>query len=186
MSKTVRAYVRASAAILLGLGAVGYASTAYACGDDALTHAADWQDGEANGLFHLAQVDAGNIHSIVGMWSFKMVAGGQTVDFGYQQWHSDGTELLTSASRAPATGDFCMGAWRQVAPSRFHLNHYPLVVDNNGVLQARVVLKEDVTVDPSGMNFSGTFTQDVYDASGTNKIAPTVTGEVTAQRVLGN
>jgi hypothetical protein len=79
-----------------------------------------------------------------------------------------------------------MGVWRQVAPSRYHLNHYPLVVDNNGVLQARVIIKMDVTVDPSGMSFSGTFTQDVYDASGTNKVAPTVTGPVTGQRVRAN
>ncbi len=181
-----KASIRASALALLGFGAITYASSAYACGDDALEHAASWQDGHASGLFHEAQVDAVNIHSIVGMWSFKLLSGGQTVDYGYQQWHSGGTELLTSASRAPATRDFCMGAWRQVGPSRFHLNHYPLVVDNNGVLQARVVLKEDVTVDPSGMNFSGSFTQDVYDPTGTNKIAPTVTGTVTGQRVLGN
>jgi hypothetical protein len=187
MSKTFRAYVRASAAVLFGVGAVSFASSAYACGDEALAHAAALQVGQGNGLFHLAQVDeANNIHSIVGLWSFKLTSNGQTVDFGYQQWHSDGTELLTSATRAPATGDFCMGVWKQTGPSRFHLNHYPLVVDNNGVLQARVVLKEDVTVDPSGMSFSGMFTQDVYDPTGTTKIAPTVTGPVTAQRVLGN
>ena len=182
----IRASIRASALAILGFGAITYASSAYACGDEALAHAASWQNNESNGLFHRAQVDAVNIHSIVGLWSFKMVSGGQTVDFGYQEWHSDGTELLNSGSRAPASGDFCMGAWKQVAPSRFHLNHYPLVVDNNGVLQARVVLKMDVAVDPSGMNFSGTFTQDVYDPTGTNKIAPTMTGQVTAQRVLGN
>jgi hypothetical protein len=186
MSKRARTYVRASAAILLGLGCAGYASSAYACGNDAVARAADWQGGQANALFHQAQIDAGNIHSIVGLWSFKMTSGGQTVDFGYQEWHSDGTEILNSGSRAPASGDFCMGAWTQTAPSRYHLNHYPLVVDNNGVLQARVVLKMDVTVDPSGRTFSGTFTQDVFDATGTRKIAPTLTGPVTATRVSGS
>lgn len=186
MSNAFKTSIRASAAVLFGLGALSFASGAYACGDDALNHAASWQGGQSNSLFHQAQIDAGNIHSIVGLWSFKLTSGGQIVDFGYQQWHSDGTELLTSATRAPATGDFCMGVWRQTAPSRYHLNHYPLVVDNNGVLQARVVLKEDVTVDPSGMSFTGTFTQDVYDATGTHKIAPTLTGPVTATRVLGN
>jgi len=187
MSKTFRAYARASAVVLFGLGAVSFASSAYACGNEALAHAAALQDGQSNGLFHQAQLDQVNsLHSIVGLWSFKMVSGGQTIDFGYQEWHSDGTEILNSGSRAPATGDFCLGAWKQTAPSRFHLNHYPLVVDNNGVLQARVVLKEDVTVDPSGMTFSGMFTQDVYDPTGTTKIAPTMTGQVTAQRVSGN
>jgi hypothetical protein len=186
MSKAIKAYVRASAAVFFGLGAVTYASSAYACGEDAMAHSAALQDGQGNNLLHLAQVDAVNIHSIVGLWSFRMTSGGQSIDFGYQEWHSDGTELINSGGRAPATGNFCMGAWKQVAPSRFHLNHYPLVVDNNGVLQARVILKEDITVDPSGMSFTGTFTQDVYDPSGTTKIAPTVSGQVTAQRVLGN
>jgi hypothetical protein len=185
MSKMFKAYAKASAVVLFGLGAVTFATSASACGDEALQHAASWQGGQANGLFHQAQIDAGNIHSIVGLWSFKMTSGGQIVDFGYQEWHSDGTEILNSGSRAPASGDFCMGAWTQTAPSRFHLNHYPLVVDNNGVLQARVVLKMDVTVDPSGMTFSGTFTQDVYNAAGTAKIAPTLTGPVTATRVSG-
>lgn len=185
MSKRIRLYVRASAAMLFGLGAVTFGSSAYACGDEALIHAASWH-GQSNQLFRQAQIDAGNIHSIVGLWSFKMTSGGQTVDFGYQEWHSDGTEILNSGTRAPATGNFCMGAWKQTAPSRFHLNHYPLVVDNNGVLQARVVLKMDVTVAPNGMSFSGMFTQDVYDPSGTTKIAPTMSGPVTAQRVLGN
>jgi hypothetical protein len=185
MHSTSRVSIRASALALLGFGAISYASSAYACGDEALNHAASWQAGQSS-LFHQAQIDAGNIHSIVGLWSFKMTSGGQVVDFGYQEWHSDGTEILNSGTRAPATGDFCMGAWTQTAPSRFHLNHYPLVVDNNGTLQARVVLKMDVTVDPSGKMFSGTFTQDVYDATGTRKIAPTMTGPVTATRVSGS
>src|SRR5690349_15288093 len=92
----IRASIRASALAILGFGAITYASSAYACGDEALAHAASWQNNESNGLFHRAQVDAVNIHSIVGLWSFKMVSGGQTVDFGYQEWHSDGTELLNS------------------------------------------------------------------------------------------
>jgi len=186
MSNAFKASVRASAAVLFGLGALTFASSAYACGDEAINHAAAWHGGQSSSLFHQAQIDAGNKHSIVGLWAFKMTAGGQLVDFGYQEWHSDGTEILNSGSRAPASGDFCMGAWSQTAPSRFHLNHYPLVVDNNGVLQARVVLKMDVTVDPSGMSFSGTFTQDVYNAAGTAKIAPTLSGPVTATRVSGN
>ena len=186
MSNTVRAYVRASAAIILGLGGIGYASTAYACGDEAVAQAAEWQDGQANGLFHQAQLDPGNLHSIVGMWSFKMTSGGQTADFGYQQWHSDGTELMNSGGRSPASQNFCMGVWRQMAPSKYHLNHLALSYDpSTGTLNARVNIKEDVTLDPTGMTYSGSFTIDVYDPSGTTAVAHQ-SGQVTAQRVRAN
>src|SRR5437762_7266308 len=169
MGKVFRDSIKASAAVLLGLGAITYATSASACESDSLMHSTSWQDHQSVGLLHQASLDNPGNHSIVGMWSFKMTSGGQTVDWGFQQWHSDGTELLTSGSRVPATGNFCMGVWRQVAPSRFHLNHYPLVVDNSGVLQARIIIKEDVTVDPSATSYAGTFTLDVYDPSGTTK-----------------
>jgi hypothetical protein len=62
--------------------------------------------------------------SIVGLWSFQFISKGNAagtpsipdgaqVDFGYSQWHSDGTELLNSGSRAPATENFCMGVWQK-------------------------------------------------------------------------
>jgi|SRR5579884_1570951 len=188
MSKGYRAYVSASAAVLLGLGAVSYASSASAaCGDDSLNHNAAWVDQQSAKLFHQASDDYDGNHSIVGMWSFKMTVGSQTADFGYQQWHSDGTELMNSGGRAPATENFCMGVWRQSGPARYHLNHLALSYDpNTGQINARVNIKEDVTLDPSGMNYSGTFSIDVYDPSGTTKVAPTTSGQVTAQRVRPN
>ena len=177
---------RVSALALLGFGAISYASSAYACGDDALMHAAAWQDGQGKGLFHQAQFVPGDIHSIVGMWSFKMTPTAGPGDFGYQQWHSDGTEIMNSGGRAPASENFCMGVWRQVAPSRYHLNHYALSYDpTSGSINARVIIKEDVTVDPSGTSYSGTFSLDVYDPSGTTAVAHQ-NGQVTAQRVSAN
>jgi hypothetical protein len=190
MSKAIRAYVRASAAILLGLGAATYATSASAaCGDDARKFQAAWDEpgaGGPGGLLHLASMDSPGNHSIVGMWQFRMTSGGQTADFGYQQWHSDGTELMNSGGRAPASQNFCMGVWRQVAPSRYHLNHLALSYDpSSGTLNARVNIKEDVTVDPSGNDYSGSFTIDVYDPSGTTAVAHQ-SGQVTAQRIPAN
>lgn len=189
MNKAFRTSIRGSAAIFLGLGAITYASAAAACGDSALAHSAAWQGDQSNGglsaLLHQASVGSPGNHSIVGMWSFKMTAGSATVDFGYTQWHSDGTELMNSGGRPPATENFCMGVWRQVAPSRFHLNHFALSYDSSGVLNAKVNIKEDVTIDQSGANYSGPFTLDVYDPN-TNALLQHVAGQVTAQRVPAN
>jgi len=53
--------------------------------------------------------------AIVGFWKVTFVAQGNpgipdgaVIDFGYAQWHGDGTEILNS-SRPPATGNFCLG-----------------------------------------------------------------------------
>ena len=186
MSNALRTYIRASAAVFLGLGAITYASSASACGDNALQQAASWQGGPGAGLVHQAQADSPGNHSIVGMWSFKMTPTAGPGDFGYQQWHSDGTELMNSGGRSPASENFCMGVWRQVAPSRYHLNHYALSYDpSSGTINARVIIKEDVTVDPAGTSYTGSFTLDVYDPSGTTAVAHQ-NGQVPATRVRAN
>ena len=118
------------------------------------------------------------------MWSFKMAAQGGFTDFGYQQWHSDGTEFMNSGGRAPSTQNYCLGVWRQVAPSRYHLNHFALSYDTSGVLNARVNIKEDVTLDASGTMYSGPFTIDIYDPNG--GLLQHIGGQVTAQRVPAN
>ena len=184
MSNALRTSLRASAALALGFGALTFASSASACGQDSLRQPASW-DGQGNG--YLQRVSDGNPgnHDIVGMWSFKFTAGGQTADFGYVQWHSDGTELMNSGGRAPVTENFCMGVWKQTGPSRYHLNHFALSYDNSGNLNARVNIKEDVTLDRSGTSYSGQFTLDVYDPN-SNALLQHVAGQVTAQRVPAN
>jgi len=181
MSKKLRASIRATV-VLFGLGAVTYASSAMACGDDVKVQPASWQGEQGSELFHLAQAGPGN-HSIVGMWSFTMTPTAGPGDSGYQQWHSDGTELMNSAGRSPASENFCMGVWRQTAPSRYHLNHYALSYDPTlGTINARVIIKEDVTLNPTGTSYSGSFTLDVYDPN-TNQLLQHVAGQITAQRV---
>jgi hypothetical protein len=186
MSKSFRATVRASGIALAGLGALSFASGAMACGESVMPRPASFQGGQgAASLFHRADLPATGIHSIVGMWSFRQTAGGNLVDFGFQQWHSDGTELMNSGGRAPATENFCMGAWRQVAPGRYHLNHLALSYDSSGVLNARVTIKEDVTLNATGTSYSGPFTIDVFDPN-SNALLQHVAGQVTAQRVPAN
>jgi hypothetical protein len=76
--------------------------------------------------------------SIVGMWDTQFISEGNTtltppipdgavIDFGYVQWHGEGTELFNSGSRAPATQNFCMGAhgtlYVRFEPLRVHLRY---------------------------------------------------------------
>ena len=143
--------------------------------------------GHSDDLFQKSAWAGANSHAIVGMWAFKFQAGGQLIDFGYAQWHDDGTEIMNSGGRAPATENFCLGVWEQTGPSRFHLNHFALSYNaSTGQIDARVNIKEDVTVDPSGATYSGTFTIDVYDPTGTTLLAHAASGQVTGQRVAAN
>jgi hypothetical protein len=125
---------------------------------------------------------------IVGMWAFKFTAqnspgipDGAPIDFGFAQWHSDGTEITNSGSRDPRTGNFCLGVWKKTGPSTYKLNHKGLSWDTVGNFIGPATISEDVTVDSSGETFSGHFTIVQYDTHG-NVIAK-VAGVVTAERV---
>jgi hypothetical protein len=113
--------------------------------------------------------------SIVGMWKFEQVSMGNgahnppipdevLLDFGYQQWHSDGTEITNSAGRAPATENFCLGVWTKIAPRTFRLNHFALSYDAlTGVLNGKVRIQEQVILSKDGNQFTGTFSIDVFE-----------------------
>ncbi|HZZ89665.1 MAG TPA: hypothetical protein VFE13_15165 [Caulobacteraceae bacterium] len=121
--------------------------------------------------------------SIVGMWSINFRAGGATIDFGYAQWHSDGTEIMNSGGRAPSTQNFCLGVWQQTGPLTYQLNHLALSYDaTTGKLNAKVNIRETVTL--SNANFySGPFTIDVRDPK-TGAVLQHVAGNVFGRRVL--
>jgi hypothetical protein len=135
-----------------------------------------------------------NTATIVGMWSFKFISEGNTthnpsipdgalIDFGYTQWHSDGTELLNSGGRAPATENFCMGTWVRSGYFTYQLNHFALGYDpTTGILTTKSDIREQVILDPSGNEFAGTFSIDVYDATSGVK-TDHLAGAVSAVRV---
>lgn len=140
--------------------------------------------------------DQGGRPSVVGLWSIQLTAGGSTVDFGYSAWHSDGTEIMNSGGHPASTGNFCLGAWSQTGPNRYHLNHFALAYDPTkwnspgdathapGGLIARINLIEDVVLAPNGKSFTGTFTQVGYDPISNAVIPPFgATGQITGQRV---
>lgn len=130
-------------------------------------------------------------NGIVGMWRFQLVApNGAVVDFGYAQWHSDGTEIQNSGLHAPITSNFCLGVWKQVGPGTYQLNHFPLAWDVTGQSPANAIqLTEKVKLTDED-HLTGTFTLKVYVWTSTDSldVAPstpvaTVTGTITATRV---
>jgi hypothetical protein len=113
---------------------------------------------------------------IVGLWHIKFVSEGTVgvpdgteIDAGYAQWHSDGTEFMNSGARSPITSSFCMGVWKSLGGSKYKLNHFAIAWDSTGSnLVGPANIKEEVTLDPTGDKFAGTFTIDQYDESGNN------------------
>ena len=146
-----------------------------------------------------------NNPSIVGMWHFTfasignnvppfLIPDGATLDDGYAQWHSDGTEIMNS-SRDPATSSFCLGVWESAGGRTYKLNHLALSWDNTGAfcqpqpgatscMVGRANIRETITVDPHGDTYAGTVTIDQYDIAG--KLMFRLRGHVTAQRVTAD
>jgi hypothetical protein len=114
--------------------------------------------------------------SIVGMWGLQFVSEGNTghnpsipdgalIDYGYTQWHSDGTEIQNSAG-VPG-GGFCLGVWGQTGYLTFELNHFPIAFNpTTGAVANYINIREQVTLSPSGDSFTGPFTENVYDPKG--------------------
>jgi len=127
------------------------------------------------------------------MWKIQFISQGNSahnpaipdgalLDFGYNQIHSDGTELLNSGAHSPNTQNFCMGVWGQTGFLGYEVNHFAL--GYNAITEALVNyinIREQITLSPSGDSFTGTFTIDVYDTSENH--VDHIAGDITATRV---
>jgi hypothetical protein len=118
--------------------------------------------------------------SIVGMWNITFTSGGQVVDQGFDVWHSDGTEILND-NPPPSSGNVCLGVWQQTGRFSFKLKHPSWTYDNNGNLTGIATIREQITLDPSGNTFKGTFTVDVADLNGNALLH--IAGTVSAKRI---
>jgi hypothetical protein len=163
---------------------------------------------------------------ITGLWEFKFTAlgnmgrnapagalplpDGTPVDAGYATWHDDGTELMNSG-RAPASGAFCMGVWKQVGIESYRLNHWALSwipqyqpgvtqswsglaggVDEAFQALGPANIQETVNLTNHGNSYSGVFrlTQYVNDGTKTSitdisaaPVAFVIVGTITATRI---
>lgn len=124
-----------------------------------------------------------NEPSIVGFWHFIQMSGINPFDAGYEEWHSDGTEIYNSGGRAPDTGSFCLGVWQQVGVRHYKLNHRAIGWVPGGSTAAYVAaITEDVTLSATGNSFSGTYKVSAYDLTG-HLLQVISSGKVTGTRI---
>ena len=133
----------------------------------------------------------GSSASMVGMWKVQLISKGNTshnpsipdgalIDFGFTQYHTDGTEIQNSAG-VPG-GGFCLGVWGQTGYLTFELNHFPIAfTSSTGGVANYINIREQNTLSPSGDSYTGTFTETVYDTKG-NQVDQ-VGGTVVANRI---
>jgi hypothetical protein len=155
------------------------------CGGDPVKQPASWTT--SGSPLALTRVDFGQAR-ITGLWSVTLTAVGNPAmdsDWGFSEWHSDGTEIMNSGGHTPASGNFCLGVWAPTGLNSYHLNHWALAYVPSasppyGTLAAKINLKEDVTLALNGQSFSGTFTEDIYVQGGPHLQDH---GSITGQRV---
>jgi hypothetical protein len=122
--------------------------------------------------------------SIVGFWHVLFTIGGQVFDEGYDQWHSDGTEILNdTAPPQPANGagTICLGVYKKTGPRTYKLKHPFWSFDATGTLVGTGVILEVVTVDRSDNSYTGSFEFITYDLKG--NVTSDTKGELKAERI---
>src|SRR5436305_12545112 len=80
--------------------------------------------------------------SLVGLWDVTFFVGGTSAvyDQGFEQWHSDGTELNNDNAVPPLLGNVCVGVWKQTGPQGVKLRHVTWNWDSNNNLAETVLL----------------------------------------------
>jgi hypothetical protein len=160
-------------------------------------HRQSWQGSDSLQSGSLLRI-ADDGDPIVGMWHVTFTAQGNEIgppdgtpiDNALATWHSDGTELMNSA-RPPQDGDFCMGVWKSTGKNTYKLNHFAWFANDTanapggiGNPTGPTRILQQVTLSPDGKHYSGTFTLDAYDTSGTQ--VAHIVGVIAATRITTN
>lgn len=175
--------------------------------------------GDDGGLLRTAFLEPYRSSAITGLWTFTFTAEGDVgtgapgnalpfpdgtpVDAGFVTWHDDGTELMNSG-RAPVSGSFCMGVWKQVGPRTYKLNHWALSwipyyqpgattswsklpggVDEAFQALGPTNIQETVTLAPGENAYTGTFRLTQYVNDGTKTPIFDVSGAPVKFVILG-
>ena len=123
-----------------------------------------------------------SIASILGLWKFVLYAGGELNDVGFEQFSAGGTELANDAGAFNAGNNFCVGAWKQVGPRSYDLVHPFFLFEGTNAIGVSIE-KAHFLVSRDGNRFTGTWTQDNYDLSGTLIPGTHFDGTMTGTRI---
>jgi hypothetical protein len=120
--------------------------------------------------------------SIAGMWTSTVVADGQALDIGFEQWTNGGLQVLNDMSPILA-GNICYGTWVKIAPYTYKLNHPAFLYDDAWVNVICIgYIRATVTLDKSGKTYSGVSTFEGYDLAG-DVLVPISSAELVGQRL---
>jgi hypothetical protein len=193
MNKTLGSRLFRSAATALaviGMVLAG-ASTALACGPDHQSGAKGQRVVRDLPFFARPNTQAqainqsgpanGDNGSIVGLWHVNYTdSTGQPFYESFKMWNADRTEFET-ANVAPATGNFCVGVWKQAGPRTVQLNHIGWVFNPDGSSAGYFTLTETNRVSHEGNTYQGVFDFKGYDVNG--NLIYEYTGTIAAKRI---
>src|SRR5262245_19179383 len=116
-------------------------------------------------------IEQGSTGSIVGLWNaeFLIGTGPDLYDQSFQQFHSDGTEMMLSRGLPPALGNVCVGIWKQEGPRTFKLKHMAWNWDADGNFTGTFVMEVTLRLDNRRTRFTGSWSADNFDVAG-NKL----------------
>jgi hypothetical protein len=138
----------------------------------------------AREAFPTTREDEDNDASIVGFWHVLFISGGQVFDEGFDQWHSDGLEILNdTAAPQPAngTGTICLGVYKKTGPRAYKSKHPFWSFDATGTLVGTGVILETLFVDQNGNHYTGSFEWITYDLKG--NVTSDTKGDLKAERI---
>jgi hypothetical protein len=105
-------------------------------------------------------VDDDGSGSIVGLWNAEfLLPNGDLYDQSFQQFHSDGTEMMLSRGLPPPLGNVCVGVWKQNDHS-LKLKHMAWNWDANGNYISIFVMEVTLKVNRRGNRYTGSWRAD--------------------------
>jgi hypothetical protein len=117
---------------------------------------------------------------IVGLWNTTVTSVGTVILRGFEAYHTDHTEVLNEF-HDPRSGNVCLGVWKHVGRRTYQLKHPAFWWDANGNWIGYRIIRQTVTVNEEGNEFSGTWSVDRLDTDG-NPVSHT-DGEIIGTRV---
>jgi len=104
--------------------------------------------------------------SIVGLWhDFHIANDGTLFLEGYDTWSAGGTESELG-KLPPASGDLCVGVWKQAGTTIELTAHVTWLYDLNQNFMGTLNITERNVVSADGTIYTGTFEAHFYDPTG--------------------